>query len=261
MSTPRLFPGSGQPPFYVAESPWPPFRAVLMTLLVLVLALGAGFSAIVLLGLSIGSEDDLAGGSVPDWVALTGQLVMQAVVVGLAVWIAGWLGGQRRQVLALHTVHGLPGTVAKAFVLLTVISGIYTVFAVTFARESVLQDLAPLWPLVKGDAWWLMVLVAVVGAPLSEELLFRGYLQSALAKSPLGFWGAALITNTGWAALHFEYSALGLIDVFIAGLIFTWLLWRTGSLWVPIICHGLYNGLIFAALAILPLPDNLPVPA
>ena len=38
-----------------------------------------------------------------------------------------------------------------------------------------------------GPDWLLALLVIGVGAPLSEELLFRGFLQSALAQSRLGF--------------------------------------------------------------------------
>ena len=87
---------------------------------------------------------------------------------------------------------------------------------------------------------------------------FRGFLQSALAQTRLGFWGAALITNTAWTALHAGYTLTGLVDVFVAGLLFSWVLWRSGSLWVPIVCHAFYNGLIFAVLWVLPLPDGLP---
>jgi membrane protease YdiL (CAAX protease family) len=38
------------------------------------------------------------------------------------------------------------------------------------------------------------------------------------------------------------------------GLFFSWLLWRTGSLWVAISCHALYNSLIVVVLRYVPLP-------
>ena len=38
------------------------------------------------------------------------------------------------------------------------------------------------------------------------------------------------------------------------GLFFSWLLWRTGSLRVPIFCHALYNSLIVLVLRYVPLP-------
>lgn len=194
----------------------------------------------------------------PQQVMLAGQLVIQLVSVLLIWWVAGWFGGDRDGVLALRAIPGGAATVLKAFLLLSLISGTFTIFALTFAREDILTDLAPMWPLMQGEYWWLIGIVAVFGAPLSEELVFRGFLQSALANSAVGFWGAALLTNTAWTALHAGYTMTGLADVFIAGLIFSWVLWRTGSLWVPIICHGLYNGLIFLALSVMDMPEGLP---
>jgi hypothetical protein len=114
-------------------------------------------------------------------------------------------------------------------------------------------DLRPLVQLF-GEQWILALLVVGVGAPLSEELLFRGFLLSALARSRLGFAGGAVITTVWWTALHAGYSAAGIIEVFVIGLFFSWLLWRTGSLRVPIFCHALYNSLIVVVLRHVPLP-------
>jgi membrane protease YdiL (CAAX protease family) len=87
-----------------------------------------------------------------------------------------------------------------------------------------------------------------VGAPLSEELLFRGFLLGALAHSRLGFVGAAVVSSAAWTALHGGYSLVGLADVFATGLLFCWLIWRTGSVLVTIFCHAAYNGGIVLAL-------------
>jgi membrane protease YdiL (CAAX protease family) len=90
-----------------------------------------------------------------------------------------------------------------------------------------------------------------IGAALSEEMLWRGLLLSALAQSRLGFWGAALVSTALWVASHdrlwglplgltqallllLEFSAL-----FLKGIFFSWLLWRTGSLRPAILCHAL----------------------
>jgi membrane protease YdiL (CAAX protease family) len=78
--------------------------------------------------------------------------------------------------------------------------------------------------------------------------LFRGFLLGALAQTRLGFAGAALISTAAWTALHGGYSPMGLADVFANGLLFCWLLWRTGSLRVVILCHAVYNGAIVLAL-------------
>jgi membrane protease YdiL (CAAX protease family) len=115
------------------------------------------------------------------------------------------------------------------------------------------SDLRPFVRLF-GDRWLLALLVVGVGAPLSEELLFRGYLLSALARSRLGFWGGAVLSTALWTALHAGYSAVGIAEVFMIGIFFSWLLWRTGSLRVAIFCHALYNSLIVVVLRYVPLP-------
>jgi len=115
-------------------------------------------------------------------------------------------------------------------------------------------DLRPFVGFMTGSDWLLALLVVGIGAPLSEELLFRGFLLSALAKTRLGFAGAALISTTLWTALHAGYSLVGIVEVFTIGLFFSWMLWRTGSLRVPIFCHALYNSLIVCMLRFVALP-------
>jgi membrane protease YdiL (CAAX protease family) len=115
-------------------------------------------------------------------------------------------------------------------------------------------DLRPFVNLIRGPDGVLAAAVVGIGAPLSEELLFRGFLLSALARTSLGFWGAALIVTALWTALHIGYSIVGIVEVFMIGLFFSWLLWRTGSLRVAIFCHALYNSLIVLALRFVELP-------
>ena len=63
-----------------------------------------------------------------------------------------------------------------------------------------------------------------------------------------------MVTTSLWTALHAGYSLAGIVEVFLIGLFFSWLLWRTGSLRVPIFCHALYNSLIVLVLRHVPLP-------
>jgi membrane protease YdiL (CAAX protease family) len=45
--------------------------------------------------------------------------------------------------------------------------------------------------------------------------------------------------------------------VVLIGFYFSWLLVRTGSLWVPIFCHATYNTALVLALRYLPLPAGI----
>jgi uncharacterized protein len=78
----------------------------------------------------------------------------------------------------------------------------------------------------------------VVG--LVEESLLRGYLQFTLARG-VGFWWAALILSVLFALGHLGNSGesrMGLVAVFVGGLVFSLCLWYTKSLWWGIGFHA-----------------------
>jgi membrane protease YdiL (CAAX protease family) len=77
----------------------------------------------------------------------------------------------------------------------------------------------------------VVVLGLVVAAPVAEEVVFRGFLQGALA--------------------NVLPPRLGLV----VGLLFGWLVWRHGSLLPAILAHALHNGL--TVLATLCWPAHL----
>lgn len=91
------------------------------------------------------------------------------------------------------------------------------------------------------DPWLLglMAIVAVFVAPLCEELVFRGFLYP-VAKRFAGRVTAALFTALFFAACHGEL--VGLLPLFILGLLLSELYERTGSLWAPIAVHFCFNG-------------------
>jgi membrane protease YdiL (CAAX protease family) len=141
-----------------------------------------------------------------------------------------------------------------ALLLMAVLQVIVSALQYSIASRDMIGDLRQFVPLVTGPEWMLALLAVGIGAPLSEELLFRGFLQAALTRSRLGFAGGAVLSSLLWTALHAGYSIPGIIEVFVIGLFFSWLLWRTGSLLVPIVCHALYNSLIVLVLRYVPLP-------
>jgi membrane protease YdiL (CAAX protease family) len=92
---------------------------------------------------------------------------------------------------------------------------------------------------------WLFLLVfpsIAIGAPLAEEVIFRGQVFSALSRTRLGVSGATILTSAAWALLHATEPWLSIGLIFLMGIAFGWMMYRFGSLWVPIICHGVWNG-------------------
>lgn len=243
------------PPAYVARTPWRAGSALLAAVAIV----GASILGATFLPTILGFGDPLTGppgpGTAPgnpigDLRVVAGW---QALMIALTLVASSLFGGRARDVLALRTVPGGWRTYAGAFLAMTAFQ-VLLAGVEQFMRHDMLTDLRPFVGLVRGPDWVLTAAVVGIGAPLSEELLFRGFLLAALARTRLGFWGAALVSALLWAGLHAGYSTVGLAEVFAIGLFLSWLLWRTGSLRVAIFCHALYNSLILLALRFIDLP-------
>ncbi len=87
---------------------------------------------------------------------------------------------------------------------------------------------------------WLVVASAFLGAPLQEEILFRGYFYMTLKRYLGGVW-AALAVSALFALCH-GYAGV-IPGLFVLSLCQTVLLERYGSLWVCIAMHACFNGL------------------
>lgn len=91
---------------------------------------------------------------------------------------------------------------------------------------------------------WLAVLVfsTVVVAPLTEEVFFRGLLQSMLRRYTGRPWVAILAASAVFAILHdpYYYSIPPLLAL---GVAIGYNYERTGRLWAPVLIHALFNAL------------------
>jgi membrane protease YdiL (CAAX protease family) len=182
----------------------------------------------------------------------THLIAFQVTVIALTVLMADPRGRDTPGALAWRPSQGHRSWLTP-FIVTTLASLIIAAIVFTFFPETVARDLEPIRQMVRDAPLWLAFVALAVGAPLAEELLFRGYLLGRLTKTPLGVLGGALVANAAWTALHFGYSWLSLADVFVAGLFFTWALWRTRSIWVPIAFHAIYNA---AVLFIVLIPNT-----
>ena len=244
---------------YVAKSGWGPWSASVASVGILILSAILGLAlneaVIELFGFARPGDHDApgVGSSALNPHDLLLLLYMQVFTVVISLVLARQFKCDPTDALALRVPVQGWGVVAPAFGMMIVAVGLYSVVGYSLWPDAVRSDLKPVVGVLRSDYGPLMVLLAIIGAPLSEEVLFRGFLLSALARSRLGFVGGALIANIAWTALHAHYSLVGLGAVFLVGIMQCWLLWRTGSLWVPIICHGLYNALVVGLLYLLPM--------
>ncbi|MCF7849839.1 MAG: CPBP family intramembrane metalloprotease [Kiritimatiellales bacterium] len=93
-----------------------------------------------------------------------------------------------------------------------------------------------------------LVGLAVVAAPFFEELVFRGILFPFLARR-IGLSGSIMAVSTLFAVMHFHVPMAA--PLFVLSVAFCLAYWRTGSLWVCIGMHALFNGISILALTVL----------
>lgn len=116
------------------------------------------------------------------------------------------------------------------------------------ARELFLQDRAAVQMLVtskKPFIAWGSMLMLILGAPLGEELFFRGLMVSLL-KERTGAKAAVLLSALLFALLHFY--TLQFLPVLVSGIILGHLFVRSGSILVPFAAHCVVNSLALVAL-------------
>jgi hypothetical protein len=90
-------------------------------------------------------------------------------------------------------------------------------------------------------ALWLLVLAFCVAAPMSEEVLARGFLYRGWSESRLGVVGAIILSSLAWTSLHLQYDWFFFGEVFSIGLLLGYLRYRYQSTWLTVIVHGLNN--------------------
>ena len=76
-----------------------------------------------------------------------------------------------------------------------------------------------------------------------EELTFRGYVQQTLARGLTFRWSALILGGLFILAHAFNKgeSPIGLVMVFVAGLVLSYSIWRTGTLWWAIGFHAAWD--------------------
>lgn len=228
------------------DTSWPVWSAAIALLGGLVLAAVGGL-LVDLPALAFGVE--ISSSHTPPGLAIADTVVQDVAFVLAAVYCAqmggravhSWQFGLRPPARGWWKAGGWVLALIALFFVLSVI------WSVLFNPEE--EDL--LKQLGSNEGAALLILSAgltCVIAPICEELLFRGYIFTAL-RNWRGTLPAALITGLLFGGVH-AGSAPALDLVPLAGLGFgLCLLYRhTGSLYPSIVAHSLNNSIAFASL-------------
>ncbi|MCE2709298.1 MAG: CPBP family intramembrane metalloprotease [Ilumatobacteraceae bacterium] len=189
----------------------------------------------------------------PDWFLLAGALSLWIPQVVLLVVFSRRAGtgsflddfSFRFRVVDLW---GVPIGVLSQVLLVGLVTWPFrTWFPDTFNTENVEDRARTLYDSARGP--WLVVLglIVVIGAPLVEELVYRGFLQAGL-RSRINDVVAILITAAWFAGIHGRVAELPGLFAFalVLGIAFH----MTRRLGMPVIAHLAFNatGLAFLAL-------------
>lgn len=195
--------------------------------------------------------------------AIVVLMVAPAVTVlgVLLLWIGGRYGRDGLAAIwrpTLQPVASVPraiGWAVGAIALWAVVVQIGLGSLVDWRFPGLFDDVqAELGELAAGDRIEVVALVigAVVLAPLWEEVFFRGLLFTAMHRR-FGFAPAAIVSSLAFGLVHVEGFTLGsaylVLQTGLLGLLFAWLLRRTGTLLAPMAAHALNN--LFAVSVLL----------
>lgn len=136
-------------------------------------------------------------------------------------------------------VRGGLVTALIALPLITVVSLVWHGLLQSLGLPAEPQDLIDIFAQTKSvPVLALMISVAVLVAPVTEELVFRAGLFR-FARTRLPRWAALLLPACLFATMHFNLASF--LPLAVLGVLFSLAYERTGSIAVPMIAHGLFN--------------------
>jgi len=156
--------------------------------------------------------------------------------------------GMNRRALRRAAGQGLVSYVGILPVIFT-ISLLYQLFLYAGGYPVTLQDVVEIF-LEPQSGWSLLCLMtlAVVVAPIVEEILFRGILLPVLMRKA-GLGTAVVVSSILFALIHQHLPSF--IPLFVLSVALSLLYVYSGSLWGPIILHALFNGISICILLLV----------
>jgi membrane protease YdiL (CAAX protease family) len=86
--------------------------------------------------------------------------------------------------------------------------------------------------------YWITV---VVKAPVTEEIIVRGFLQRGWSESSIGTGSAIFLSTLVFALAHTQYALPSIALIFLIGLVLSLIRWWTGSILLTILLHASWN--------------------
>ena len=173
---------------------------------------------------------------------ISGAVLQSLIIIGLVLIFTLYINRARLADLGIKKPAGkqllLYGLLGGALLMvLMVILGI-PIAAATPSTASLFEQMLRGWGRIQ--AFFLLVL-GVVFAPISEELFYRGMIYPVF-RGYLGPGWAAVLAGLVFGLAHWDLWRT--IPLAIGGALLCLLYQRTGNLWVTVVAHGTWNGLM-----------------
>jgi len=175
-----------------------------------------------------------------------GLTISLSVIMGLpAVLFAAWVATHFSRTPFLDYL-ALRGTSWRNFLIgavsLAVLVGGWDLLSRSLGREVTPGFMGEVLKSAQSEgALWLLVIAFCVAAPVSEEILARGFLYRGWSETFLKVPGAIFLSSLVWTSMHLQYDWFFFGEVFTIGLLLGYLRYRSNSTWLTIAIHGLNN--------------------
>jgi membrane protease YdiL (CAAX protease family) len=178
--------------------------------------------------------------------ATDGFLLALVTIVAGPAWIAvtaiaaRWRGWRVADYLAL--VAPRRSEFAFGFACMAALLIAFDVLTYATGRDIVPAFMLESYKTARASGSLVLFFIAVVIiGPVTEEIVFRGFLFRGLNASFLGLAGTLIVTSIAWALMHVQYDALIIAQIFLIGILLGWLRWASGSTLLTISLHVLAN--------------------
>ncbi len=230
-----------QPPPPAPRPPWGYVTALVWVVLAHVVASVVAIAAVMIWRPALVELESFTALMNDGWFLAISTAIAVPVEVGMLVFLAAmrpgwtasdylavnWPARQHVIVALIALVVVLPLSDLLAYLLGQPIVSPFQTDVYTSARASGVLPLL-----------WLAI---VVGAPVGEEIIFRGFLFRSWIRSARAALPGIVAIAALFAIIHVQYNWFGILQVFILGLLFTWARWRSGSVLLAILLHAITN--------------------
>ena len=244
----------------MTQAPWPPpsveHKPKRSLLSILLLWIGCYLTAVVLsvavMSIS-GTSSNAATDSPTTWVLALSALGLWLPFVFMLRWVARRAGTDFRQYFGMRFATtdwlGIPLGIFCQIVLMNVVNWpLNKWFPNTFNPQRIETRARDMVDAAHG-AWFIVLfVVVVVGAPLVEELVYRGFIQGGL-QARLGSTWALIITAAWFTVVHLE--PIEFPGLFAFALVLGFCYRRTQRVGLSMVTHLAFNatGLLLVALS------------